>query len=80
MKPENRLYSHVKRREEIVPAADMAQLVREKGFQLFGAQALQQKRRQNQYRPQKADDSRLVSARADECRHSDRELHRRARS
>jgi hypothetical protein len=37
MKPENRLYSHMKRSKEIVAAADMAQLVCEKRFQLFWA-------------------------------------------
>ena len=68
------------RGEEIVPAAHVAQCVRENSAKLSGIQVFQELGRKNQDRPQKTNDARFLRAGRDERPYRDREFDGRAGS
>src|SRR5689334_1868274 len=59
MKPKDRLGDHVKRSEQVIASADMAQLVREHGFYLRWGQGFEDINRQEQDRSPQPDHTRF---------------------
>src|SRR5262249_1522513 len=59
MKPENRFYSHLNCRHQVVPASNMAEFVVHDGFELLGTQPFDQSIWQKERRSKDSDDARF---------------------